>query len=101
MRLLLAALFTCSVYSSIWAQPPQLPPPGPVVPPLRQLNDLINDYANLRRYAADNAKVAAPAAGEDRVVFMGDSITDAWGRGNSATSAPFFTGKPFINRGLS
>jgi lysophospholipase L1-like esterase len=77
------------------------PPASPSVPPLRQINDLINDYGNLRRYAADNQKVGAPAAGEDRVVFMGDSITDAWGRGNYATSAPFFTGKPYINRGIS
>src|ERR1051325_6453124 len=60
------------------------PPPSPSVPPLRQVNDLINDYGNLRRYAADNQKVGAPAAGEDRVVFMGDSITDSWGRGNYA-----------------
>jgi lysophospholipase L1-like esterase len=97
MRTILAALFCCSLY----AQPPQLPPPGPVVPPLRQLNDLVNDYGNLRRYAADNAKIAAPAAGENRVVFMGDSITDSWGRGPYTSSAPFFTGKPYINRGIS
>src|SRR4051794_37418068 len=97
MRLILAALITCSVY----AQPPQLPPPGPVVPPLRGVNELINDYANLRRYAADNKTVAAPAAGESRVVFMGDSITDGWGRGQYVTSAPFFPGKPYINRGIS
>jgi lysophospholipase L1-like esterase len=77
------------------------PPPSPSVPPLRQVNELINDYGNLRRYAADNQKVGVPAAGEDRVVFMGDSITDAWGRGNYATSAPFFTGKPYVNRGIS
>jgi hypothetical protein len=96
MRLILAALFTCVAF----AQPPQ-PPPGPVVPALRQVNDLINDYGNLRRYAADNVTVAAPAAGEARVVFMGDSITDAWGRGKYVTSAPFFTGKPYLNRGIS
>jgi len=96
MRLTLAALFCFSLY----AQPPQ-PPPGPLVPPLRLVNDLINDYGNLRRYGADNAKIAAPAAGEDRVVFMGDSITDAWGRAQYAVTAPFFTGKPYINRGIS
>jgi hypothetical protein len=41
---------------------------------------LLADWANLARYHEDNAKLAPPAAHEDRVVFMGDSITDAWGR---------------------
>jgi lysophospholipase L1-like esterase len=97
MRLILAGVFACAAF----AQPPQPPPTTPAVPPLRQVNDLINDYANLQRYAADNRKIAAPAAGEDRVVFMGDSITDGWGRGQFAATAPFFTGKPYVNRGIS
>ncbi len=97
MRLILAGLFCVSLF----AQPPA-PPPNPVVPPLRGVNDLINDYANLRRYAADNAKVPAPTAGENRVVFMGDSITDGWGRSTNPNIAyPFFPGKPYINRGIS
>ena len=80
-----------------WAQPPA---PAPIVapPPLRQAAALINDYGNLARYAGDNQKVPAPAPGEERVVFMGDSITDGWGRG---VKAPFFPGKPYINRGIS
>ena len=55
------------------------------------------DWPNLNRYRADNAQVAAPAAGEERVVFMGDSITDGWGR----RYGKFFPGKPYINRGIS
>jgi lysophospholipase L1-like esterase len=97
MRLLIAGALVLSLH----AQPPQPPPANPAVPPLRAVNELINDYANTRRYAADNAKIPAPTAGEDRVVFMGDSITDAWGRGQYAQTAPFFTGKPYINRGIS
>ena len=97
MRLTLAVFLSLPLLGQQFSPPP----PSPSVPPLRQVNDLINDYGNLRRYAADDEKVGAPAAGEDRVVFMGDSITDAWGRGNYATSAPFFTGKPYINRGIS
>jgi lysophospholipase L1-like esterase len=97
MRFVLAALFSCSLFAQ-----PSPPPPGPAVPPLRQVNDLINDYANLRRYAADNPKVGAPAAGEDRVVFMGDSITDSWGRSqNPNIASPYFPGKPYVNRGIS
>jgi len=60
---------------------------------------MINDYGNTARYAADNQKVQPPAPGEDRVVFMGDSITDGWGRNNNGST--FFPGKPYINRGIS
>ncbi|HXB69664.1 MAG TPA: SGNH/GDSL hydrolase family protein [Candidatus Acidoferrales bacterium] len=81
--------------TSLWAQPPA--GPSTVPPPLEPLARLINDYGNLRRYAADNAKVQLPVAGEERVVFMGDSITDFWGR----QAGQFFPGKPYINRGIS
>jgi lysophospholipase L1-like esterase len=57
----------------------------------------LQDWPALGRYRVDNAKVAAPAADEMRVVFMGDSITDGWGRGRGK----FFPGKPYINRGIS
>ncbi|MBV9763187.1 MAG: SGNH/GDSL hydrolase family protein [Acidobacteriaceae bacterium] len=56
------------------------------------------DWANLARYHEDNAKVNPPMAGERRVVFMGDSITDGWGR---SQGSQFFPGKPYINRGIS
>jgi lysophospholipase L1-like esterase len=55
------------------------------------------DWANLGRYHDENAKVPPPTPLENRVVFMGDSITDAWGR----THGKFFPGKPYINRGIS
>ena len=72
--------------------------PSPVLPPpLRQVAQLINDFGNTARYAADDAKTAPPAPGEQRVVFMGDSITDGW----HLPAAPFFPGKPYINRGIS
>ena len=57
----------------------------------------LNDWANLSRYREANAGLEAPAASEDRVVFMGDSITDGWGR----THGKFFPGKPYVNRGIS
>ncbi len=55
------------------------------------------DWPNLARYQAENAALPAPKAGERRVVFLGDSITDAWGRG----VGEFFPGKPYVNRGIS
>jgi lysophospholipase L1-like esterase len=91
MRILLVVLLAAAA----WAQPPAAPSPMP--PALEPIARLINDYGNLRRYAAENAKVQPPAAGEERVVFMGDSITDAWGRHVGS----FFPGKPYINRGIS
>lgn len=57
----------------------------------------VQDWPWLARFAADNAKVAPPAKGENRVVFMGNSITEGWLRTDSA----FFAGKPYINRGIS
>jgi lysophospholipase L1-like esterase len=55
------------------------------------------DWANLNRYRDFNAAFPPPDPGQNRVVFMGDSITDAWGRGHGQ----FFPGKPYVNRGIS
>ena len=54
----------------------------------------MSDFGNLGRYREANAKLAPPAASENRVVFMGDSITDMWKLEQS------FPGKPFVNRGI-
>jgi lysophospholipase L1-like esterase len=57
----------------------------------------IVDWPQLKRYGADDAALASPAPGMQRVVFLGDSITDAWGRSHGK----FFPGKPYVNRGIS
>ena len=57
------------------------------------------DWAALNRYRAANAALTPPTPGEKRVVFMGDSITDGWGRW--AAGSTFFPGKPYVNRGIS
>jgi lysophospholipase L1-like esterase len=64
---------------------------------LERSQKTLQDWPNLSRYRADNASVRPPAPGEERVVFMGDSITDGWGR----KYGKFFPGKPYINRGIS
>ncbi|MHB0964513.1 MAG: SGNH/GDSL hydrolase family protein [Gemmatimonadaceae bacterium] len=61
------------------------------------LERLRNDWAGLRRYRAANDSLGAPAAGERRVVFYGNSITDSWARHFAA----MFPGKPYIGRGIS
>ncbi len=55
------------------------------------------DWANLKRYQADNAALGAPEPGENRVVFMGNSITEAWIQKRPL----FFLNKPYVNRGIS
>ncbi len=57
------------------------------------------DWAALGRYRAEDAALPPPPDHEQRVVFMGDSITDGWGRW--AGTGTFFPGKPYINRGIS
>jgi lysophospholipase L1-like esterase len=58
----------------------------------------LRDWAQLARYREANRSLAAPPAGESRVVFMGDSITDAWPQ---PRFGEFFPGKPYIGRGIS
>jgi lysophospholipase L1-like esterase len=55
------------------------------------------DWANTARFKDENAKLAQPAKGEKRVVFMGNSITEGW----INTCPEFFAGRPYINRGIS
>ncbi len=64
---------------------------------LAQLKERFNDFGDLHRYRDDNAKL--PPAEKGRVVFLGDSITDSWGRLPGAVG--FFPGKPYLNRGIS
>jgi len=58
---------------------------------------LANDWGGLAHYREANEKAGLPAPAEKRVIFMGDSITQGWGR----TDPDFFTGKPWLNRGIS
>ena len=52
------------------------------------------DRDNLARYGESDRTLAPPAPGEQRVVFMGDSITDGW------RLQEYFLGKPYVNRGI-
>jgi len=55
------------------------------------------DWASLSRYAKDNAALPALSAKENRVVFMGNSITEVW----SKKHPEFFVLNPYTNRGIS
>ena len=53
-----------------------------------------DDFGELKRYREADAALAPPTPKENRVVFLGDSITDYW------KLADYFPGKPYINRGI-
>ena len=53
-----------------------------------------DDFGQLARYRDANSSLKASAAGENRVVFFGDSITDIW------KLEDYFPGKPYLNRGI-
>jgi lysophospholipase L1-like esterase len=62
---------------------------------LMRADSRLRDFAQLQRYRDDNRDIAG---GPHRVVFLGDSITDAWSR---PQFGGFFPGKPYVNRGIS
>src|SRR5258705_3358817 len=58
----------------------------------------LKDWPALARYGGENAKATQPVKNEQRVVFMGDSITDSW---DTPSNGGFFPGKPYFDRGIS
>lgn len=92
-----------SVIASVRAQFDAPDAPRPAVSPedmaayqKAQADQRANDWGNLCYYRADNATLAAAPAPADRIVFMGDSITQLWG-----LAAPADFGAARVNRGIS
>jgi lysophospholipase L1-like esterase/mannose-6-phosphate isomerase-like protein (cupin superfamily) len=97
----------------VFADPRPAPKPSPAATPtaspspsecadlktqLDRAETKLRDWPALARYHADNAKVTNALKNENRVVFMGDSITDSW---DNPSNGGFFPGKPYFNRGIS
>jgi broad specificity phosphatase PhoE/lysophospholipase L1-like esterase len=79
--------------------PPAAPIPSPESVEAEQRaaeKRLLEDFAGLHRYAVENTDLRPPMPKEQRVVFMGDSITEAWGRADRG----FFARSDFVNRGI-
>jgi lysophospholipase L1-like esterase len=64
---------------------------------IAQNNQLLKDWPNLNRYREENTRIGLPTENENRIVFMGNSITEGWLK----ICPAFFSGKPYINRGIS
>ncbi|WP_299553798.1 SGNH/GDSL hydrolase family protein [Seonamhaeicola sp.] len=68
-----------------------------IVQEYTQWSAIKNDWANLAYYQEANSLLQEPAKSENRVVFMGNSITEMW----KVHVPTFFENESFINRGIS
>ena len=72
------------------------PAPAPAIDwKAKYEQQLKEDWPWLGKFREADASLPPPAPDENRVVFMGDSITEGWHLDVS------FPGKPYINRGIS
>lgn len=93
--LLIALLF--STAAAVFAQTASPnAPPHTAEDRLRQYENRLADWPQLTVYRDSNARLGAPAPGEARVIFFGDSVTEGWER----RAGSFFPGKAYINRGI-
>jgi lysophospholipase L1-like esterase len=96
----------CAIALSAQTPPVETPSPQTACNPndlqsaqtkIARLDAVLKDWPNLARYREANAKLTPPGKDESRVVFLGDSITDAWPQ---SSFGEFFPGKPYIGRGI-
>lgn len=93
--LALLLISSLSVIALAQNQTPANDSPDAMKQQIERLRQRLQDWPQLNRYKDANAEVPAPERNENRVVFMGDSITDGW------KLAEYFPDKPYINRGIS
>lgn len=104
LTLLFAFVFTLCVITPLASQQAQVLVHTPGIPTsgfagldayrASRIAMFTDDFGQLSRYHDANAKLGPPAAGENRVVFFGDSITDSWKLDD------YFPGKLYVNRGI-
>lgn len=99
---LTTTVLACTPFLHAQTTPPQTTAaiataPSPTPAQVDRMRKQLADWPDLARYRAEDEALPPPAPGEQRVIFLGDSITDRWGR----RVGVFFPGKPYINRGIS
>ncbi|MGN6212128.1 GDSL-type esterase/lipase family protein [Parafilimonas sp.] len=62
-----------------------------------QMQGMLKDWPNIKRYDEANQQLKSKPAIKDRVVFMGNSITDGW----INHDPDFFSKNPYVDRGIS
>jgi lysophospholipase L1-like esterase len=103
-----SALAPASARAQTPSAPPVAAPPTVAAPPAARgpadpaaaaarAAAVARDWPALAFYQADNTALPAPTKDRPRVVFMGDSITQAWVR----QRASFFTDNGYVGRGIS
>src|SRR5712692_1589060 len=98
LYIILIASAACVSAQSATPTPSPVDPCAEITTRAARAETKLKDWPALARYREANAKTTAPAKTEDRVVFMGDSITDSW---QSPKYGGFFPGKPYVDRGIS
>jgi lysophospholipase L1-like esterase len=93
-RILIVALLAGGAVAAAQSNTEPGPDAAALEKRLAAYRHLLADWAGLTRYGSDNSEVRPPAAGEQRVVFLGDQITESW------RLTEFFPGKPYFNRGI-
>jgi len=98
MKRLVGVTLLALLGSSLWAQEPSNSPTiESLTKELNAARKKLVDWGGLNVYGSDDSEIPAPKPGENRVVFLGDTLTANWGKGK----APFFPGKPYFNRGIA
>jgi lysophospholipase L1-like esterase len=92
-------LSACLILVSLWTglcaqQASSTPNAAELERELNAYRQLLLDWGGLTQYGSENTELPQ---NQDRVVFLGDEVTEKWGKGK----APFFPGKPYLNRGIS
>ncbi len=64
---------------------------------IQQVEQMKVDFGNLAKFKEANKTIAPPKPNENRVVFLGNSITEGWIRDDSM----FFIKNNYISRGIS
>ena len=101
---LFALVFVLLAFTAIASAQSPTPSPSPIDPCAEitaratRAEARLKDWPALARYRDANTTTAVSGKDEQRIVFMGDSITDSW---DDPKYGGFFPGKPYIDRGIS